>query len=340
MSAILFFITSLAGCATNPSPETQTIHISDTSSGLTISWFAEKPDLIEPSDYEVTALLGTQVFEVTNTWAEGKQSDVSGLRKFGATISASDIIDNSLLSTKIFDTVTIRIKADGLHYLDKKFKVPALAPALSTNLSPRYVPNTESILIDFPFQNHWHIPASYTCTLSGDVNLTSVVQTKDLDSTYINDRKLPCYFAYEASDGMKVAVSISATNEYGTSPTVTSEQYTLLTHTSDFAPSVPKPQCPKELSITEAGAKVGDCGTFDVEVFQADLNTGTCTFLANWPQTNGDTAVGIFHFCDVYVTGAFTEGTSYTVSAKVRGTTTYEAQIGGSRTVIEFDLVR
>jgi hypothetical protein len=77
-----------------------------------------------------------------------------------------------------------------------------------------------------------------------------------------------------------------------------------------------------------------------VDVFQADLNTGGCVFLGNWTQANGDTAVGLFRYCDVYREGAFSEGKSYSISARVVGETTYEAQIGGERTVLEFELVK
>lgn len=342
LASIFTIITLMTGCSAKPEGFDE-LTVTPNGSGLKVSLWAKNSELNDPELYSGVVQFGTFEYELSQKYSSKKEKD--GLKKIYFLLGSGEIINGTRQSTEDFDEITISIfvanKRGGEEspYLKTVFAVPQKAPSFDAGYFIQDQPWTDKIHVDFYVGNPWHFPESYTCGLVGDLEVSTTVQLSELPVEIFEDnRPLPCRLTYSGSDGMKVSVAISANNAYGKSPIFMSEQYTLTTFVSKFVPE--QPACPGPLSITELQAKPGDCGTFDVEVFQADLMTGACSFLGNWPQSNGDTAVGLFHFCDVYGEGVFAEGSTYTVSAEVRGTTSYEAQIGGSRTVVEFDLVK
>lgn len=343
-ASLFLVLTVLTSCATAPA-DSQEIKVVNENGGLEISWWAKNSDLNSPEDYKATIQFGSFEYELVNYHIYASKKEKNGLKKLYYRLGSGEIIYGTRQSTEEFKKIKISTFVNSeddenpTPYLKTEFDIPEKAPSFDAGYSLFDQPWTDKIHVDFYVGNAWHFPDSYTCTLNGDISATTTVQLSDLpQAIFEENRPLPCRLTYDGSEGMKVSVSISASNEYGESPIFLSEQYTLTTFVSNIVPE--GPLCPEPLSTSELQAKPGECGTFNVEVFQADLDTGACTFLANWPQSNGDTAVGIFHFCDVYGEGTFAEGKTYTISAKVLGTTSYVARIGGERTVVEFDLVK
>lgn len=102
----------------------------------------------------------------------------------------------------------------------------------------------------------------------------------------------------------------------------------------------PAEVCGERLKVDELTAEFGDCGKLKVEVFQSDLNTGTCSFLAEWTTSNGSTKYGLFDYCTSYQEGSFKEDYSYDVKVRVQGPTTYTTKSGTQNTVIRFEVIK
>jgi hypothetical protein len=341
LTAVFAVSLLLTGCSQR-SPETQELHLDGRNGVLAISWFAKDTNLDSAVEYSGMVKFGSFEYEFVGHRIEEVKGAKDGLQKFKYVVSSGEIIYSTHKSVVDFDSVHVSISTFDIlsdnpqkeDYLEATLAIPKESPSFDGS----YLwdePWVDEISVDFHAQNAWHFPETYTCTLMGDLTITTVVQYTGIFS---EGDVIPCRFTYDGVDGMVVSVAISASNQYGNSPIYSSEPYTLTTFVSDVAPE--QPECPDSLSTTELQAKPGQCGTFNVEVFQADLDTGSCTFLGNWPQATGEMAVGIFNFCDVFREGAFTEGLTYTVSAKVLGTASYTARIGGERTVVEFELVK
>lgn len=97
--------------------------------------------------------------------------------------------------------------------------------------------------------------------------------------------------------------------------------------------------CSTPLSISENSYTVGTCGSLDVSVFQADLNTGTCLFLGDWVDTNGNSKTGLFDFCPRFAEGSFVEGNNYTLLVRVAGATSYSTKGGWENSVLSFEVI-
>jgi hypothetical protein len=98
-------------------------------------------------------------------------------------------------------------------------------------------------------------------------------------------------------------------------------------------------ECNSALRISENSASSGDCGKIKIEVFQSDLNTGECTFLGYWNDTNGSSRVGIFRYCDVYTAGSIQEDSFYTLRVQVSGPESYTTNSGATSRVLAFTVL-
>jgi hypothetical protein len=94
--------------------------------------------------------------------------------------------------------------------------------------------------------------------------------------------------------------------------------------------------CKSKLVISELNYSVGACGTLMFEIFQADLNTGSCTFLGYWKDSSGNRKIGIVNFCSVYKSGSFIEGQTYEIKVKIDGSTSYPTKLGYENNVLSF----
>ncbi len=97
--------------------------------------------------------------------------------------------------------------------------------------------------------------------------------------------------------------------------------------------------CEQALKISELTAGSGDCGRLRVVVFQSDLDTGSCKFLANWNEAGGGEKIGIFDYCGTFLQGSIKEDRTYNIYVKVVGPTTYKTRLGAMRTVLEFEVI-
>ena len=86
-------------------------------------------------------------------------------------------------------------------------------------------------------------------------------------------------------------------------------------------------------------ASSSDCGKLKVEVFQSDLNTGGCSFLANWNDFSGSSRVGIFRYCDAFTAGSIAEDKNYTLRVRVDGPETYTTTTGVQSRVLGFTVI-
>lgn len=98
--------------------------------------------------------------------------------------------------------------------------------------------------------------------------------------------------------------------------------------------------CKNELKTSELNYSIGDCGKLNFEIFQADLNTGDCTFLGYWKDSQGVRRIGVVTFCDVYTQGSFTEGLNYKIGVRINGVTSYKTRLGYENSVLSFTAVR
>ena len=97
--------------------------------------------------------------------------------------------------------------------------------------------------------------------------------------------------------------------------------------------------CEQALQISELTAGSGNCGRLRVVVFQSDLDTGSCKFLANWNEAGGGEKIGIFDYCGTYLQGSIKEDRTYNIYVKVVGPTTYKTRLGAMRTVLQFEVI-
>ena len=97
--------------------------------------------------------------------------------------------------------------------------------------------------------------------------------------------------------------------------------------------------CESKLVASEVKYSVGKCGKMKFEVFQADLNTGRCTFLGYWIDENENRKIGVVNFCDRYEPGGFSEGSEYEIKVKIDGSTSYTTRMGFENEVLSFSAV-
>jgi hypothetical protein len=98
-------------------------------------------------------------------------------------------------------------------------------------------------------------------------------------------------------------------------------------------------ECNTALRISENSASSSDCGKIKIEVFQSDLNTGECTFLGYWNDSNGSRRIGIFRYCDVYTPGSIQEDSYYTLRVRVSGPESYTTKTGAASRVLAFTVL-
>lgn len=97
--------------------------------------------------------------------------------------------------------------------------------------------------------------------------------------------------------------------------------------------------CNGNLRITELSFAVGECGKLSVEVFQSDLATGECNFLGYWSDSNGNEKIGVFEYCNTFTEGSIAEGSTYSLKARVSGTTSYQTKLGYQNQVLSFAVI-
>ena len=98
-------------------------------------------------------------------------------------------------------------------------------------------------------------------------------------------------------------------------------------------------ECSSNLKVNINTASSSDCGKLKVEVFQSDLNTGGCSFLANWNDFSGSSRVGIFRYCDAFTAGSIAEDKNYTLRVRVDGPETYTTTTGVQSRVLGFTVI-
>lgn len=104
-------------------------------------------------------------------------------------------------------------------------------------------------------------------------------------------------------------------------------------------PEVEIEECTNALKITDNTATRSDCGRIKVEVFQSDLNTGECTFLAYWNDQNGNSRIGIFRYCGAFTPGSVKEDANYTIRVRVDGPESYTSATGTKNRVLSFTVL-
>ena len=104
-------------------------------------------------------------------------------------------------------------------------------------------------------------------------------------------------------------------------------------------PTVEIKECFNPLKIAENTATNSDCGKIKVEVFQSDLNTGQCAFLAYWNDKNGNSRTGIFRYCDAFTPGSIKDNSIYTIRVRVDGPESYTTATGSENRVLSFTVL-
>ena len=104
-------------------------------------------------------------------------------------------------------------------------------------------------------------------------------------------------------------------------------------------PKVEVKECTNALKITDNTATSSDCGKIKVEVFQSDLNTGECTFLAYWNDKNGNSRTGIFRYCGAFTAGSIEDDSNYTLRVRVDGPESYTTATGSENRVLSFTVL-
>lgn len=97
--------------------------------------------------------------------------------------------------------------------------------------------------------------------------------------------------------------------------------------------------CNNKLVASELDFNIGACGKLKVEVFQSDLNTGECNFLAHWTDSNGQSRIGVFEYCDAFSSGSVVESRNYTIKVRISGTTSYTTKLGYQNEVLSFVVI-
>lgn len=98
-------------------------------------------------------------------------------------------------------------------------------------------------------------------------------------------------------------------------------------------------ECKSALKINENTATNSDCGKIKLEVFQSDLNTGECTFLAYWNDKSGSSRIGIFRYCGAFSAGSIEEDSYYTLRVRVTGPESYTTATGSNSRVLGFTVL-
>jgi hypothetical protein len=98
-------------------------------------------------------------------------------------------------------------------------------------------------------------------------------------------------------------------------------------------------ECNTPLKIDENAATSLDCGRIDVEIFQSDLNTGGCTFLAYWTDKSGGRRIGIFRYCGAFTAGSVHENSNYKMRVRVTGPESYKTAAGVQSRVLGFTVI-
>lgn len=193
-------------------------------------------------------------------------------------------------------------------------------------------------------------PQEYLATINGKpyidvygkqstikVRLRSLLSTEDGEGSFVS---VEC----TKNAGEKYVYSVISKNEVGSS------NETTLTFKS-IKPGISQSQideeskskkigdCTGALKITENSATYGDCGFIRVEVFQSDLDTGSCNFLGYWTDKNGSSRTGLFEYCGAFQAGGFQEDRSYTLYVKNNGATSYTTRLGTDKTVLSFTVL-
>lgn len=101
----------------------------------------------------------------------------------------------------------------------------------------------------------------------------------------------------------------------------------------------PTSSCSQSLEVSEVDWSPLECGVTIVEVFQADLATGSCAFLGDYLDKNGATKIGYFEFCGTFEEGSFAEGNRHELRVRVIGQTSYQTRGGWEQDVLAFDVV-
>jgi len=104
-------------------------------------------------------------------------------------------------------------------------------------------------------------------------------------------------------------------------------------------PTIEVKECTSALKITDNTATSSDCGKIKVEVFQSDLNTGECSFLAYWNDKNGNSRTGIFRYCDAFTPGSIEDDSNYTLRVRVVGPESYTTATGSENRVLSFTVL-
>jgi hypothetical protein len=104
-------------------------------------------------------------------------------------------------------------------------------------------------------------------------------------------------------------------------------------------PKIEVKECTTALKITDNTATSSDCGKIKVEVFQSDLNTGECTFLAYWNDKNGNSRTGIFRYCGAFTPGSIEDDSNYTLRVRVVGPESYTTATGSENRVLSFTVL-
>ena len=140
--------------------------------------------------------------------------------------------------------------------------------------------------------------------------------------------------------GKQIRLSVSLTNSVGT---VDASISTVSIPEKSLSPEPSSREriegCEQGLQISELTAGSGACGRLRVVVFQSDLDTGSCRFLANWNEAGGSEKIGIFEYCDTFLQGSIKEDSTYNIFVKVVGPTTYKTRLGETRTVLQFKVI-
>ncbi|MEY2837420.1 MAG: hypothetical protein RLZ46_802 [Actinomycetota bacterium] len=98
-------------------------------------------------------------------------------------------------------------------------------------------------------------------------------------------------------------------------------------------------ECSEPLKITENTATNSDCGKIKLDVFQSDLNSGECTFLAYWNDKSGNSRIGIFRYCGAFTPGSVEEDSYYTLRVQVTGPESYTTAGGSTSRVLGFTVL-
>lgn len=100
----------------------------------------------------------------------------------------------------------------------------------------------------------------------------------------------------------------------------------------------PTSDCSQSLDVSEVDWSPLECGMTTVDVFQADLATGSCAFLGDYVDKNGAAKIGYFEFCESFGEGSFSEGNRYELRVRVIGQTSYQTRGGWEQNVLAFDV--